>query len=145
MLLPALTEPLPSFMVAIWTKRNWVHHPMRPVITDFQPNSCVMWHNSAFSTDFPSLKLAYFQPSFHETISVEPSVNCRWIVSKGGCTSSSCVRFLLNFFHMTFVYFSSAVEFLSLKFDIPLSSTCPVSSIFFKDILHSVPKWEGFG
>lgn len=37
----------------------WIHYCIRPVTTDFQSNSCVIWVTSAFSLFFPSWTMAY--------------------------------------------------------------------------------------
>lgn len=42
-----------------------IHHPIRPVATDFLHSSCVIWHISAISYYFSSLLIALQKPLFH--------------------------------------------------------------------------------
>jgi len=42
-----------------------IHPSIKPVATDFQPTSCVIWHSSAFSPRFLLLRMTSWQPRFH--------------------------------------------------------------------------------
>ena len=76
---------------------NWIHPSIRPVAPDFQSTSCVIWHSSAFSSCFPSWRLASWQPSFMETIFNEALMNSRWISWRSRCISQVLCQVFAGF------------------------------------------------
>lgn len=47
----------PSTLTMTWIRlKNWLHHSIKPVATNFQSSSCSVWHTSAFSICLLSIR-----------------------------------------------------------------------------------------
>ena len=95
--------------VEVWSLGR-IHPSIRPVATDFQSTSCVIWYNSDFSPSFPSLRMASWQPPFHGDHSDEASVNSRWINWMSRCISQILCHVFAFFKDIFIRYHSSAID-----------------------------------
>lgn len=79
-------------------------HLIRPVATDCQSSSCVIWPPQPF---LPVSLPQEWLPDSHtstETVSDEALVNSGWINWRAKCLSRSCVKSLLDFFPPCFLW-----------------------------------------
>lgn len=69
-----------NILTRLFKVSHLIHHSIRPDATDFQSRSFEIWHTSAFSLCFPSIKNGFLMATRStEHISNEASAKSRWI------------------------------------------------------------------